>query len=101
MARLRCYHRNHLFRVNAMSAITIRNFDDSLKARLRLQAARHGRSMEEEARQLLRRGLDQDADSGQVRLTALAQSLFGAANGLDLALPRREPPRDLPEGWPA
>ena len=83
----------------AMSAITIRNLDDTLKARLRLQAARHGRSMEEEARQLLRKGLDQDTDAGQVRLTALAQTLFGAVHGLDLTLPPREAPRDLPDGW--
>ena len=82
-----------------MSAITIRNLDDTLKARLRLQAARHGRSMEEEARQLLRKGLDQDTDAGQVRLTALAQTLFGAVHGLDLTLPPREAPRDLPDGW--
>lgn len=84
---------------HAMSAITIRNLDDTLKARLRLQAARHGRSMEEEARQLLRKGLDQDTDAGQVRLTALAQTLFGTAHGLDLTLPPREAPRDLPDGW--
>ena len=84
-----------------MSAITIRNLDNTLKTRLRMQAARHGRSMEEEARQLLRRGLDQDGDAGLVRLTALAQTLFGAEHGLDLALPPREPPRNLPEGWAA
>ncbi len=40
-----------------MAAITIRNLDESLKQRLRLQAAQHGRSMEEEARQLLSKGL--------------------------------------------
>jgi len=83
-----------------MPAITIRNLDDALKTRLRLQAARHGRSMEEEARQLLRRGLDQDAGAGQVRLTVLAQTLFGPAHGLELALLPRGPPRDLPAGWP-
>ena len=33
-----------------MATLTIRNLDDSTKAQLRLQAARHGRSMEEEAR---------------------------------------------------
>jgi plasmid stability protein len=40
-----------------MAAITIRNLDDDLKRRLRIRAAEHGRSMEEEARDILREGL--------------------------------------------
>jgi len=35
-----------------MAVLTIRNLDDELKARLRRLAASHGRSMEEEARQI-------------------------------------------------
>ena len=34
-----------------MASITIRNLDDKVKARLRIAAARHGCSMEEEVRQ--------------------------------------------------
>ena len=83
----------------AMTAITIRNLDDTLKARLRLQAARHGHSMEEEARQLLHKGLEPDPGIGPVRLTALAQSLFSAEHGVDLVLPPRDAARTLP-GWP-
>lgn len=37
-----------------MVTLTIRNLDESTKAQLRIQAARHGRSMEEEARTILR-----------------------------------------------
>jgi phosphopantothenoylcysteine decarboxylase / phosphopantothenate---cysteine ligase len=37
-----------------MARITIRGLDDDLKQRLRLRAARHGRSMEDEARTILR-----------------------------------------------
>jgi phosphopantothenoylcysteine decarboxylase/phosphopantothenate--cysteine ligase len=37
-----------------MGSITIRQLDDELKHRLRLRAARHGRSMEDEARTILR-----------------------------------------------
>jgi phosphopantothenoylcysteine decarboxylase / phosphopantothenate---cysteine ligase len=37
-----------------MASITIRGLDDDLKQRLRLRAARHGRSMEDEARTILR-----------------------------------------------
>jgi phosphopantothenoylcysteine decarboxylase / phosphopantothenate---cysteine ligase len=38
-----------------MASLTIRNLRDDLKERLRVQAARHGRSMEEEIRQILNR----------------------------------------------
>src|SRR5262249_41915035 len=37
-----------------MASITIRQLDDDLKRRLRLRAARNGRSMEDEARTILR-----------------------------------------------
>ena len=81
-----------------MAAITIRNLDDTLKARLRLQAARHGRSMEEEARQLLSQGLSAAAAAQPVALTSLAKTLFGPAHGVEeLALPTRSAPRPLPE----
>jgi antitoxin FitA len=40
-----------------MASLTIRNFDDELKTLLRLQAARHGCSMEQEARDLLRKAV--------------------------------------------
>lgn len=36
-----------------MSSLTIRNLDESLKAKLRQQSARHGCSMEAEARNIL------------------------------------------------
>jgi hypothetical protein len=38
-----------------MASLTIRNIDDSLKATLRMSAAANERSMEEEARQILKR----------------------------------------------
>jgi len=37
-----------------MATLTIRNLGEHTKAQLRIQAARHGRSMEEEARTILR-----------------------------------------------
>jgi plasmid stability protein len=39
--------------------LTIRRLDESVKARLRVRAAQNGRSMEEEARELLTAGLAQ------------------------------------------
>jgi phosphopantothenoylcysteine decarboxylase / phosphopantothenate---cysteine ligase len=43
-----------------MASLTIRRLDDELKKRLRLQAARHGRSMEDEARVILRQAASRD-----------------------------------------
>jgi len=45
-----------------MGRITIRNLDDSLKSRLRVQAAVHGRSMEHEARDILHYSSVRDGD---------------------------------------
>jgi len=42
-----------------MATLTIRNLDDSVKQALRERAARHGMSMEEEARVLLRRSVSE------------------------------------------
>jgi plasmid stability protein len=76
-----------------MASITIRNVDDSVKARLRMRAAGHGRSMAEEARQILRDALSDQADRGN--LADLAEALFGG-RGLELEphppVPTREPP---------
>ena len=41
-----------------MSSITIRNLNQGLKARLRMRAARHRRSIEDEAREILRAALN-------------------------------------------
>ena len=40
-----------------MASITIRNLDESLKVKLRLQSAQHGCSMEAEVRNILRQVL--------------------------------------------
>jgi phosphopantothenoylcysteine decarboxylase / phosphopantothenate---cysteine ligase len=46
-----------------MASITIRQLDDQLKQQLRLRAARHGRSMEDEARTILREAAASDVPS--------------------------------------
>jgi phosphopantothenoylcysteine decarboxylase / phosphopantothenate---cysteine ligase len=46
-----------------MASITIRQLDDDLKQRLRLRAARHGRSMEDEARTILRQAAAREDDT--------------------------------------
>ena len=40
-----------------MASITIRNLDDEVKQRLRVRAAEHGNSMEQEARDILEAAL--------------------------------------------
>ncbi|WP_240673322.1 FitA-like ribbon-helix-helix domain-containing protein [Chromohalobacter israelensis] len=42
-----------------MASITIRNLDEQIKAQLRMEAAKHGHSMEEEVRIILRGALSQ------------------------------------------
>jgi plasmid stability protein len=71
-----------------VATITIRNLDDSLKARLRVRAASHDRSMEEEVRVILREAL-QDAD-GERGLATLIHKRFMAAGGVELALSERK-----------
>ena len=43
-----------------MASITIRNLDDNVKLKLRLRAALHNRSMEDEARDILRIAVAED-----------------------------------------
>ena len=69
-----------------MAAVSIRDLDDGVRERLRLRAARHGRSMEAEIRAILTDAVTDPAESG------LAQALlsrFSAAGGVDLDLPAR------------
>jgi plasmid stability protein len=79
-----------------MASITIRNLDEQTKERLRVRAARRRRSMEAEARHILRTALAQsDEPSGD--LTAAIRRRFKAVGGVDLELPPREPMRRPPE----
>jgi plasmid stability protein len=78
---------------SAVASMTIRNIDEKLKARLRVQAARHGRSMEDEARDILRTALA----SGAARAATLVKSIRGRVQplgGIELQIAPREPMRD-------
>ena len=78
-----------------MASITIRNLQDGLKRRLRIRAAYHGRSMEEEVRQILNNVLAQEL-SAPVDLASAIRSRFAPLGGAELELPSREPMRDPP-----
>ncbi len=79
-----------------MASITIRRLDEAVKKRLRVRAASHGRSMEEEAREILKTGLQGPA----VHRLNLAQSIrrhLDSVGGIDIAVLSREPVRRPPK----
>ena len=77
-----------------MANITIRNLDDDVKTRLRVRAAEHHRSMEEEVRIILRDAVKRGRSTRN--LAEIARTHFGPDNGVELELPprglMREPP---------
>lgn len=77
-----------------MASITVRNIDDTLKERLRVRAATHGHSMEEEVRQILKQAVGGITGVG---LLSLSRDLFSANNGVDLDLPSRPQDRAPPD----
>jgi plasmid stability protein len=78
-----------------MASITIRNLDDQTKDRLRVRAAHRRRSMEDEARNILREALAIDS-AGPVNLAQSISSRFKPLGGVDLKLPLREAMREPP-----
>ena len=79
-----------------MASITIRKLDESTKQRLRVRAAHHKRSMEDEARNILRTALADDAATPQDLAHAIHRR-FKSLGGIDLQLPDREPTREPPK----
>ena len=78
-----------------MASLTIRNLDDSLKRRLRVRAARHGRSMEAEARHILAKSLFDEQEAGG--LVASIRKRFAETPGDGLSIPVRQNVRNPPE----
>ena len=78
-----------------MASITIRNLDDEVKTRLRVRAADNGRSMEEEARLILRDAVGQEDVLAKGLGTAIHE-LFKPFGGVELELPPRGPMREPP-----
>jgi len=73
--------------VAALAAVSIRNLDERVKERLRVRAARHGRSMEAEIRAILT-----DAVSEPGELPGLLDAIldrFGELGGVELDIPPR------------
>ena len=73
-----------------MAALNIRNLDETVKQRLQVRAARHGRSMEAEAREILAEAVREPVDSAGLFTTLLER--FGVLGGVDLDPPGRSEP---------
>lgn len=79
-----------------MASMTIRNIDEALKSRLRIRAAQHGRSMEEEARDILRSALAANEPQPE-NLAQAVRKLMEPFGGVELDIPPREPIREPPD----
>ena len=77
-----------------MASITIRGLGHELKERLRVRAAKNGRSMEEEVRTILRRAV---GGMTGPELWKLSQDVFGPKGGVELDSPDHREPREAPE----
>ncbi len=78
-----------------MASLSVRKIDDETIAHLRVRAARHGVSMEEEVRRILKQAV-----AVPDRLGDLAVRLFSPAwGGAEVELPEREvhDPMEFPE----
>ena len=73
-----------------MASITIRRLEDATKERLRVRASRHRRSMEEEARQILRTVL-REKPIPEGNLTESIRRRFAPLGGVNLPDLPREP----------
>jgi antitoxin FitA len=72
-----------------MPTLTIRKLDEKIKARLRVQAAKNGRSMEEEAREILRASLSV-VESEESGLAESIRKRFAPFHGVELRIAKRE-----------
>ena len=79
-----------------MANITIRNLDEDVRTRLRVRAAEHDRSMEEEARIILRDAVN-GGRTGPRDLARFTRECFAPLGGVELELPQRGPMREPPD----
>ena len=88
-----------------MASITIRNLDDGVKKRLRVRAAENGRSMEEEAREILQQSVTALTGMAEEKpkfrtgadLYDEIRAIVEPLGGIELNIPPRHPMRDPPD----
>ena len=76
-----------------MANITIRNLEDGTKRKLKIRAAMNGRSMEQEAREILKSALAHTPKK-QANLAERIRDIFNPLGGVELERLPREPIRD-------
>jgi plasmid stability protein len=76
-----------------MASITIRQLPETTKRKLRIRAAQHGRSMEQEAREILQCELSRTPTTGKDLVKAI-RDIFEPLGGVELQIPPRGPIRD-------
>ncbi len=83
---------------NATEAITVRGLEAGTKKKLRLRAAEHGHSMEEEVRTILRQAVaDEAGPPAEEDLGTSIRRRVAKYGGIELELPPHEPVRDPPD----
>lgn len=80
-----------------MSSITVRNLDESIKAGLRLRAARHGRSMEQEVRAILQQALAPELENAPLDFSERIRQRFSGLQAEQIAVPARQVSRPPPK----
>ena len=78
------------FRRAIMANLSVRKLDEEVFSKLRMRAATHGVSMEEEVRQILKQAV-----TSPVKLGDMAVQLFGEHHGIELELPEHTPHEPL------
>lgn len=82
--------------IAATASLNVRQLDPRLKERLRVRAARNGRSMEAEARAILHAALEEPPPQTGAEFVCSIRSLVEPLGGVELELPPREPGREPP-----
>ena len=84
---------------SATESITVRGLEAGTKKKLRLRAAEHGHSMEEEVRTILRRAVGDEAGNAARAEEDLGTSIrrrVAKYGGIEFELPPRQPVREPP-----
>src|SRR5579863_7389765 len=79
--------------IDRMASITIRNLEAETKRKLKIRAAMNGRSMEQEAREILKTAMAQTAKR-KSNVAERIREIFGPLGGVELERLPREPVRD-------
>jgi plasmid stability protein len=72
-----------------MATITIRNLDEKVKRALQIRAAKNGRSMEAEAREMISAPITKSQSRSRNGLGTAVHKRFAALGGVDLQIPPR------------